>query len=414
MIAILLVMLPINLHDLTCNDIQRLIDSEVTESLTLEYKEALPTTSGDDKREFLYDVAAMANRAGGDIVYGLADRRGSDSQSTGIAECVAGMKFNNAQTEIARLASLIKDGITPRLAGVVMQPVSFGNGDVLVIRVPRSWAKPHMVTLGGVNKFVIRGATGKNPMSVEELRRAFSEQGELHEAIGRWRSDRAAFIGSGGGPIGVAGAVTMLFHVIPASAFSRSVLRESWSLTEKDKRDMYVPHLATSRRYNADGFLCVSQMSPGSEAYGYTQLFRSGIIEFADSQCAGPAGNGASHEIMVYGQELEKQMLQCYQYARDLFRRVGQSGDVYVGFSLVGIANKSFFSTMRALPFARHHPIRANVFNSPEVFVDFNNHEGSSDQAILLPLVDTMWQVAGLEGSPFKANGVWDPLRNYA
>jgi hypothetical protein len=51
-------MLPLNLDQLAQADIQRLIDSEVAESLTLEYKEKLPSGQSEEKREFLYDVAA--------------------------------------------------------------------------------------------------------------------------------------------------------------------------------------------------------------------------------------------------------------------------------------------------------------------------------------------------------------------
>ncbi|MHB2007566.1 MAG: hypothetical protein ACYCOX_05910, partial [Acidobacteriaceae bacterium] len=36
---------------------------------------------------------------------------------------------------------------------IIMQTVNCPDGDVLVIRVPRSWSKPHMVTIGAVNKF---------------------------------------------------------------------------------------------------------------------------------------------------------------------------------------------------------------------------------------------------------------------
>src|ERR1035441_8316543 len=108
-----------------------------------------------------------------------------------------------------------------------MQPVSCDEGDALAIRVPRSWNRPHMVTFGGVNKFFARTATGKYPMSVDEIRRAFSEQSELGQRIREWRSHRADLVACGKGPANMAGEVTMLFHVIPADAFSGGVLRET-------------------------------------------------------------------------------------------------------------------------------------------------------------------------------------------
>lgn len=135
-------MLPENLDDLKPPHIQALIDAEVAESLSLEFKEQLPTSQRDDKKEFLYDVAAMANSAGGYLVFGVADRRGPDKQSTGIADGFSGMRLPNAQAEISRLANLIRDGIEPRLSGGTMQHVTTPDGDVLVIRISRSWAAP--------------------------------------------------------------------------------------------------------------------------------------------------------------------------------------------------------------------------------------------------------------------------------
>jgi predicted HTH transcriptional regulator len=78
-------MLPVNLIDLTPAHIQGLIDSEVAEDLKLEYKSELPIDLGDSKRNFLFEVAAMANSAGGDLLFGIADRDGPDGQNTGIA-----------------------------------------------------------------------------------------------------------------------------------------------------------------------------------------------------------------------------------------------------------------------------------------------------------------------------------------
>lgn len=409
-------MLPINLDDLTPAHIQTLIDSEVAESLTLEYKEQLPVKEkapgkeGDQKREFLYDVAAFANAVGGDIVFGVVDRTGADSQSTGVADRIAGMEIANEQSEITRLSNLIRDGIAPRLVGVQMKGVSTADGDVLVLRIPRSWSKPHMVTFGGVNKFHIRTATGKAPMSVDEIRRAFSEQGELREAIQRWRAHRAELIATGNGPVSLSGEVKMLFHVMPASAFSGDILRESWIVPEQEKRTNYVPHDLTNYRYNGDGFLCTASAGAQSEAFGYTQLFRSGLVEYADGYCYFPTPSGNRYAIL--GQELEKQIVKCYEDEINRLRRYGGNEIVYVSFSLVGIAEKSIYATFRTSLIAMH-PIRQNVFHSPEVFVDINEPEERPYGRTLLPLIDTMWQLGGREGTPFKPGGVWNPFGQY-
>ena len=405
-------MLPLNLNDLAPSHIQSLIDSEVPESLTLEYKQQLPTKQADESREFVYDIAAMANSAGGHIVYGIVDRRGEDSKSTGVADKLSGVKIPNPQAEIDRLANLIRDSIAPRLTGVVMQPVSCDEGDALVVRVPRSWNKPHMVTAGGVNKFLARAATGKYPMSVDEIGRAFSEQSELGERIQEWRSHRADLLARGKGPAQLAGAVTMLFHVIPADALSGGILRQSWRVTDDEKNYMYVPHGPYHPRYNADGFICLAQTGLDQEgAYGYTQMFRSGIVEYADSNFFWPPMGGAGP--MVLAQELEKQMVHCYKDAVTRYRKQGRSEPLYVGFSLIGIEEKQFFFNVMSLAFPAKSTIRLNVFTSPEVLVDPSEPEEQPFEKTLLPLVDTLWQVGGYQGTPCKRQGQWKPFDEY-
>lgn len=53
-------------EEITYADIQQLIDNAVSESRTLDYKRDLPGDSDSEKREFLSDIASLANAAGGD------------------------------------------------------------------------------------------------------------------------------------------------------------------------------------------------------------------------------------------------------------------------------------------------------------------------------------------------------------
>jgi len=248
-------------------------------------------------------------------------------------------------------------------------------------------------------------------MSLGEIACAYFEGSTLLERIGKWRAHRADLAEQGKGPARLASSVTMLFHVIPSDSLARKALQEPWRITETEKNQIYVPHRASNTSYNADGFLSSAEVGDQSGAYGYTQIFRSGIVEYADSNCFGPtAGSGN----MIWGQAIEGQMVRCYEDAIGRLRKQEQNEDVYAGFSLIGLANKHFFSTSRMLPFSRT-VVRDtdNIFNSPEVLVNLNDRDESPYSNALLPLVDTMWQVAGREGSPFRRNGVWDPFGRY-
>jgi predicted HTH transcriptional regulator len=62
----------------TRDDLQRLIDDEIQESLTLDYK-ASPALAKDSKSrdELCKDVSAFANSAGGQIIYGIEEKIGN-------------------------------------------------------------------------------------------------------------------------------------------------------------------------------------------------------------------------------------------------------------------------------------------------------------------------------------------------
>jgi predicted HTH transcriptional regulator len=51
--------------------IESLLWNEVREDRTLEYKVLLPGNGREDRKEFLADITAFANAAGGDIVFGV-------------------------------------------------------------------------------------------------------------------------------------------------------------------------------------------------------------------------------------------------------------------------------------------------------------------------------------------------------
>jgi predicted HTH transcriptional regulator len=58
------------LETLVESDLQSLVDDEVREVKTVEYKRSLPGNSDSEKKEFLADVSSFANAAGGHLICG--------------------------------------------------------------------------------------------------------------------------------------------------------------------------------------------------------------------------------------------------------------------------------------------------------------------------------------------------------
>jgi len=64
------------LDDIDKSLLQQLVDDQIPEGKTIEYKENFNGGAPADKKEFLADVTSFANASGGHIIYGLKAKNG--------------------------------------------------------------------------------------------------------------------------------------------------------------------------------------------------------------------------------------------------------------------------------------------------------------------------------------------------
>jgi len=213
-------MIPKRLDAVEKQDIELLVSNAVREGRTIEYKQQLPAGRDDDKKEFLADVSSFANASGGDLIYGVEEERDSNGHATGIPSAVPGIDGINADQAIQRMENMIRDGIEPRIPGVQIKAVDgFPSGPVIIIRLPHSWASPHMVTFKASPKFFSRTSAGKAPLDVPEIRAAFVQSESLPRRINQFREERIGRIVAGEGPVQLVSGPTVVFHIVPVSAF---------------------------------------------------------------------------------------------------------------------------------------------------------------------------------------------------
>jgi hypothetical protein len=104
------------------------------------------------------------------LIFGVRDRRDANGQRTGIPEAAGGLAANSDQ-ELRRLDGILRSGLDPKLPGVRMKSVAgFPKGPVIVVRIPKSWASPHMVRVGKSTRFYSRNSTGKHQLDAREIR----------------------------------------------------------------------------------------------------------------------------------------------------------------------------------------------------------------------------------------------------
>jgi hypothetical protein len=196
------------------SDLQDLIDNKVSERKIIEYKQSLPSNSHEDKREFLADVSSFANAVGGHLIYGIREE-------SGIPVELCGLQNIDADAQILRLENIVRDCIEPRIPGIHhMRAIPLQTSTVaIIIRIPRSWALPHVVKFEKHWRFYSRNSAGKYPLDVSEVKALFDLSGTTLERITNFRNERLSKIVAVETPIRLNESAKIVFHIIPLSAF---------------------------------------------------------------------------------------------------------------------------------------------------------------------------------------------------
>lgn len=286
-------MIPTDLEEISEQDIKDLIRDGVPESLTLEFKEMLNFQTDEERKELLADIASFANVSGGDIIYGLSAERNNHNKTTGRAAVITGIEIENWDEMINSLDNIIINGIQPRIPGLRWQRVICRDTKtLLIVRIPRSWIAPHMVTLGKSRRFYSRTSAGKYLMEASEIRTAYLRSIGVEDRIKRFRDDRLSRIIAGETPVKLHKRPKIIVHLFPLSSLDSSFQIDLSKfpnsrdpITNRRISDKFKPWRAGDRdqwNYNFDGFL-ISAPLKETVRTSYVQIFRNGALEYCYS-----------------------------------------------------------------------------------------------------------------------------------
>ena len=392
------------LNEVTAQDIETLLRAEVPEGRTLDYKEQLDITTGDEKKEFLRDISSFANAQGGDIIFGIKERR-ENGKPTGIPEAICGLQNTNFDSLKLQLEQIIRSGIDPKLPSVTMREIACPSGTVFVIRVGDSWTKPHRVSLGS-SQFYVRGNAGKQTLDSLELRDAFLQSFELEKKVRDFRDNRLATILSNDLLLQLSGKSALVMHFVPLDTFRGN---RTIDLTPYRSQRRPTPKSSGINGYvrpNMDGLLFVSLGTPNTtQAYGYTQLFHSGAVEMIDGDAIHEVGESAG---TISGYYVEQAMVKGFKEAFDYLKSNQDEFEMDV-ISLVSMLNVRGYKLHQG----HNGPIYGMPFTVDRNHLLFNAMRmqlSAGFEPYLKAICDQFWQAFGASGSPnFDANGKWAP-----
>jgi hypothetical protein len=164
---------------------------------------------------------------------------------------------------------------------------------ILIVRIPRSWNAPHMVTLGKSRRFYSRTSAGKYLMEASEIRSAYLRSIGVEDRIKRFRDERLSRIIAGETPVKLHKGPKVIVHLFPLSGLDSSFQidlskfpKSRDPLANLDLFNRFKPWRSGNSahwNYNFEGFV-ISAPLRDSLKQMYVQIFRNGSLEYCHYQ----------------------------------------------------------------------------------------------------------------------------------
>jgi hypothetical protein len=379
------------LESITRDDIHGLIDNSVPEGRTIEYKKVVPGTSDGDKVKFLRAVSGMANTDGGDLIYGI-------DAPDGLPLSTAGISLLEVDAIILRFESMLQNCVEPRIPNIAMRGVPIGDGNcVLIVRSRRSWLLPHRIVVGAHAQFYGRGVASTFQMDVSQLRDAFQFSDQQADRIRAFVVDRLLKIEQNRASVPLLTGAKMVLHVLPLSSLSRNN-NQQLTVPKMERTDfpLFIQG-SRSQKPNLEGFVICDSRTGKCELY--TQVFRSGAVEavmvFEEKQTG---------EKSLPSSWIEGPVMQTLESIVQHLRKREVSAPYVVNLSFLGVQGYSLLVSryIAQLP----NPYSEPILILPETMIE--NSESFKSWEIIRPVLDSLWNAFGYEGSPnYDEQGNW-------
>lgn len=264
--------------NISVDSLKKLIEDKIFESRDLEYKNYNFTNGKMDekqKQDLMKEVSAFANTNGGYIVIGIGeDENRHPSELSG-----TGMSVSLFDEWLSSFRQVLLSKIRPHLHGFECKAIEVSSDNIaIVIKVSKSFNRPHSFYNGNKDEFYIRYANGVGFMDINDLRNQFLNTETFKHHIAEFRRDRISAILNDEIIGNFNKGAKLLIHIIPLWSFESG---NSIDLTNEYQLREYFP-LVSSKfinnwRYNTDGFCLYN--SNNELINTSTQIFRNGIIE---------------------------------------------------------------------------------------------------------------------------------------
>jgi len=368
-------------------NLKTLLENSEPEKKTIDYKQTIKIKTDGEKKEFLADISSFANASGGQIIYGIKEKKGIPTE-------IIGINCENPDGLVSQINNIVQTSIKPKIPGLYVHLINLENDNIVIfIEIPKSWISPHMVTFSGGQRFITRNSNGKYPMDVDELRLAFLRGDTLKVQINEFKIERISKIIANEAPLRIAKGPNIIFHLIPLDSFDS---QRSYDMVGIYNHPGQLPPPQSSgwdRRMNLDGIVCYSKNRDENYAYSYVQLFRNGTIEAFKTIPIWKNDNDDKEYMSSTG--LEKSIIEVFNEYISVIKSLGVKPPIYISFQMLNIRNlRMSYNGIHRPP---DTPISEDAIATRDIIIE--SFDASLEEEFKYEF-DRIWNAAGFIRSP--------------
>lgn len=341
------------------DDVQTLVDNTEKESLILEYKKEIHGTD-NEKKELSKDITAMANTDGGYFIIGIAEEGGRVKGITGTQRKIG------KQPAEEWLENVLIANVRPRISikPKVIDMASDPDRVIIVLHIPQSPRRPHMVIADGRNAYYRRHNYQATYADEHEVRSMFLESKASEDEMKSFLDSRnlndplsdnfaitplsnrllEAMIRLRELPDGFKGRPFVIFAACPRYLEERIDIASfdfrSWLDVNNtvDFQGLNVDFLDYNKTVAANSVRSLDETPDENPLlWRYVEIFRNGYVE-----------NGTGPEFMWTNQKMGLMFQLAYftaafwlflKFVRSLYEKIGYSDEVSIIVALANIKN---------------------------------------------------------------------------
>lgn len=313
---------------------------KVREYIGLDYKQGSYSHKHDGVVELLADITAMANASGGYLIIGVEEDKEADD---GTPKEIMGIE--NGDAEANWIGSVVLTNIDEPVPGLRVRDVPLNNGQhLVVIEIPNSIKKPHMVVHEKHRSFRIRHGRSNAIVGMREVREMILTMSSYQVTLEKFIKER---IQDSQEAAGNAPFMLLLATPIYTNTERLDPFRDEYRLLLLNKPGLPDPNME-GIRFHGDvspryfGLEALSSMKNPmiNSPDAYLRLFRNGHIEFHQNYEKDPQ---TPHGFFSY--DITVTLLHFLTVAQQIYAIEGYNDPLVLNLVL-GNANPSLLTTI--------------------------------------------------------------------